>query len=59
MKRQIESYKEAQDSNIKTIRSLEENISKLNIEKAENVKEFPKNFHQLIIFPNLRMKNTN
>jgi hypothetical protein len=44
MKRQIESYKEAQDSNIKTIRSLEENISKLNIEKAENVKRIPEKF---------------
>ena len=40
MKRQIESYKEAQEANIKTIRSLEANLSKLNSEKAETVSNF-------------------
>jgi hypothetical protein len=38
MKRQIEPYKEAQDSNIKTIKTLENNISKLNAEKTDLVR---------------------
>lgn len=37
MKRQIESYKDAQESNVKIIKSLEDNISKLNTERNENV----------------------